>query len=262
MDTISCFWMGKPPGLLELTCLRSWIRFHPVKLYSYEQIDLPADLSGVQQLYAGNILHPAYQFEFTGRGESYNFLPFADLFRFKMLDTTGGIWLDLDITLQKPIPPDILIKPYAFSSERTIQKGAYKNKFKEIPDIGFLSIREPGSPLTQFILNKMSNKKLNSPFDYMICYRKGLKELQLNQYVLPAEAFLPLNWWDIKDAVLTNKQEYQSKYGVPGFKTSDPDSPDSYGIHWFRAILRKKSINLEDAKEQSLWNKTLLSITS
>ena len=262
MDTISCFWMGAPLGLLEITCLRSWVKFHPVILYSYYPIDLPADLSVVQRRSAAIVLHPDFQFQFTGRGESYNFLPFADFFRFKMLNQFGGIWLDLDITLQKPIPLDILNKPYAFSSERTIQKGAYKNKFKEIPDIGFLLIREPNSPLTQFILNRMSNKKLNSPFDYMICYRKGLKELNLMQYVLPAEAFLPLNWWDIKDAILTNKQEYQSKYGVPGFRTSDPDSPGSYGIHWFRAILRKKSIKLEDAKDQSLWNKTLLSITS
>ena len=41
---------------------------------------------------------------------------------------------------------------------------------------------------------------IDRQFDFMNLYRKALVELKLENYVLPAKAFLPLNWWDIKEA--------------------------------------------------------------
>jgi len=252
--TINCFWIGQPPSLLELTCLRSWIRFHKVILYSYQVIDLPADLSGVQLKEASEILHQDYFFEYNKRTPAYKFLPFADLFRFTMLHKKGGIWLDLDLTLQRPITPSLLEAPYAFSAERTIQKGAYRNReFKEIADIGFLHIKEPNSALTAYILERIP-AKFDSPFKMMVLYRKGLKELGLQHYVLPAKVFLPLDWWFCKEAILTNLLDYPSKYGVAAFQRSCLEDPEVLGIHWWRAILRKRNILLENAKPNSLWN--------
>ena len=258
---ISCFWIGDPLGLLELTCLRSWIRYHPVILYSYQVLDIPADLSGVQLREASEILSQEYFFEYNHRSPAYKFLPFADLFRFTMLHKKGGIWLDLDLTLQRPITPSLLEAPYAFSAERTIQKGAYRNReFKEISDIGFLHIKEPNSALTTYILERIP-AKFDSPFKMMLLFRRGLKELGLQKYVLPAKVFLPLDWFYIKEAVLTNLEDYPSKYGVDGFKRSCLQDPEVLGVHWFRAILRKRNILLENAKANSLWNFTVNSIS-
>ena len=256
MEPINCFWIGAPLSELELTCLRSWIRFHPVILYSYQQIELPADLSGVQLKDAMEILSQDYFFEYNKRTPAYKYLPFADLFRFTMLHKKGGIWLDLDLILQRPINQSLLETPYAFSAERTIQKGAYRNReFKEIADIGFLYIKEPNSALTSYILERIP-AKFDCPFKMMLLYRKGLKELGLQKYVLPARIFLPLDWWFCKEAILTNLENYPSKYGVSGFERSCLDDPEVIGIHWWRAILRKRNILLENAKPHSLWTIT------
>jgi hypothetical protein len=33
----------------------------------------------------------------------------------------------------------------------------------------------------------------------MNLFRKGIEALSLEKYTLPAKAFLPLNWWDVKE---------------------------------------------------------------
>ena len=64
------------------------------------------------------------------------YLPFADIFRYKMLYLNGGYWVDLDMIAIKPFD---FKSEYVFSSERTIQKGAYRNRnFKYVANIGVL----------------------------------------------------------------------------------------------------------------------------
>lgn len=252
MDTLSCFWHGPQLSLLELTCLRTWIKFHPVELWMYKPQSLPADLSVVKIKDANEIISEGELFEFNGRADSYKLLPFADLFRFTLLHKRGGRWLDLDITLIKPISNEILQMKYAFSSERTIQKGAYRNRTKkEIVDIGFVQV-PAGSELTSYILCRVP-AKIITPFDFMKVYRKGIEELKLEEYILPALAFLPLNFWDVKEAICSDAIQYKSKYGVEPFKRVSLQDENCFGIHWFRAILRKRQIDVENSHQDSLW---------
>ena len=58
------------------------------------------------------------------------FLPFSDIFRYKMLYENGGYWVDLDMICLKKLN---FKEPFVFSSERTIQKGAYAMKVKYVP---------------------------------------------------------------------------------------------------------------------------------
>ena len=53
------------------------------------------------------------------------FLPFSDIWRYKMLYENGGYWVDLDMIAIKRFD---FKEPFVFSSERTIQKGAYASK--------------------------------------------------------------------------------------------------------------------------------------
>ena len=252
MDTLSCFWHGPQLSLLELTCLRSWIKFHPVELWMYKPQSLPADLAVVQMKDANEIISEGELFEFHGRADSYKLLPFADLFRFTLLHKRGGRWLDLDITLIKPISNKVLQMPYAFSSERTIQKGAYRNRTKkEIVDIGFVQV-PVASELTSYILSNIP-AKITTPFDFMKVYRKGIEELKLEEYILPALAFLPLNFWDVKEAICSDAIQYKSKYGVEPFNRNCLQDENCFGIHWFRAILRKRQIDVENSHQHSLW---------
>jgi hypothetical protein len=74
--------------------------------------------------------------------------------------------------------------------------------------------------------------------------------------VLPAQAFLPLNWWDVKEAFAAGAGHpdacYPPKYGVAAFCVSHLRRADVYGVHWFRAILRKKGLPYERAADATV----------
>ena len=264
---LQTFWIGKPLSRLERAALQSYVNCgYTVVVYTYNPMEefmqhVPHS-NHIQVRDAREILPETQLFQYAGRADigkrtnAYSFLPFSDLFRFTMLHEKGGAWMDLDIFLTRPIPTDILKQKYVFSSERTIQKGAYKLKFPEIVDMGFIKVPGPRSKLTSWIIEHIPKGLLDlkTPFDYMNLYRKAIATLGLGKYVLPANAFLPLNWWDVKDsfakgAGLSNAC-YKSKYGVEPFCVAHLKQPDVYGVHWFRAILRRKDLPYERAENR------------
>jgi hypothetical protein len=88
----------------------------------------------------------------------------------------------------------------------------------------------------------------------MNLYRKGIAHLGLERYILPAEAFLPLNWWDVKDSFAPGSGLtdvcYKGKYGTEPFCVSHLKRPSVLGVHWFRAIVRKKGLPYERASQR------------
>lgn len=268
---LQTFWTGKPLSRLERAALQSYVnQGYTVDIYTYNPLDefitqIPTS-SKIRVHDARSILPESALFEYGGRvaigkrEDAYKFLPFSDLFRFTMLHKNGGAWIDLDIFLTRPIPSHILNCPYVFSSERTIQKGAYRMKEPQIVDMGFIKVPGPGSPLTSWILDHMPSPSLmttpKTPFDYMNLYRKGITVMRLERFVLPAHAFLPLNWWDVKNSfgprTGLSTTCLRSKYGVNAFCTSNLERRDVYGVHWFRAILRKKGLPYETVVERTV----------
>jgi len=266
---LQTFWTGKPLSRLERAALMSYVNVgYTVDLYTYNPL---TEFKGrvprtpyIRVHDAREILPETALFKYSGRADvgkrddAYSYLPFSDLFRFTMLHKKGGAWMDLDVFLVKPIPARILARPYVFSSERTIQKGAYKKVEKEIVDMGFIKVPGPGSPLTQWILDHIPAGllELKSAFDYMNLYRKAITALDLGRYVVPANAFLPLNWWDVKDSFGPGSGVpgtcYVGKYGTEPFCVDHLRKTDVYGVHWFRAILRKKNLPYEQASDRQV----------
>ena len=264
---LQTFWTGKPLSRMERAALQSYVNVgYTVHIYTYNPLNefkkqVPSRHIKVHD--AREILPEEQLFQYDGRAEigkrddAYSYLPFSDLFRFTMLHKNGGAWIDLDIFMMRPIPPSVL-KPYVFSSERTIQKGAYKKAEPEIVDMGFIKVPGPASPLTTWILEHIPTGllTLKTPFDYMNLYRKGIAALSLQKYVLGADAFLPLNWWDVKDSFAEGAGLpgvcYRGKYGTAPFCIDTLKSPSVYGVHWFRAILRKKGLPYERAQNRQV----------
>ena len=264
---LQTFWTGKPLSRMERAALQSYVNCgYTVTIYTYNPMD-----EFMQQVPrspyiivrdARELLPESQLFQYAGRAavgkreNAYSYLPFSDLFRFTMLHKNGGAWIDLDIFMTRPVPASVLRHPYAFSSERTIQKGAYRMKMPEIVDMGFIKVPGPGSELTTWLLAHIPTGLLDlkTPFDYMNLYRKGIATLGLAKYVLPANAFLPLNWWDVKDSfgphAGLNSACYKGKYGVEPFCVAHLKKPDVYGVHWFRAILRRKDLPYERAENR------------
>jgi hypothetical protein len=265
---LQTFWTGKPLSRLERASLQSAVnQGYTVDIYTYNPLPEfvaslpPAAANRIRVHDAREILPESDLFEYGGRAtigardDAYRFLPFSDLFRFTMLHKRGGAWLDLDIFLTRPIPATVLRRPYVFSAERTIQKGAYRKAEPEIVDMGFIKVPGPGSALTTWILEhlpppgRIGDPK--TPFDYMNLYRRAIAALGLQRYVLPARAFLPLNWWDVKESFAAGAGApdacYPGKYGVEAFCVAELRRSDVYGVHWFRAILRKRGLPYETA---------------
>ena len=265
---LQTFWTGNPLSRMERAALQSYVNVgYTVHIYTYNPITefkkhVPAS-NHIKVHDAREILPEEKLFKYAGRAEigkrddAYSYLPFSDLFRFTMLHKNGGAWIDLDVFMVRPVP---LGDPYIFSSERTIQKGAYKKKEPEIVDMGFIKVPGPASPLTTWILEHIPTGllTLKSPFDYMNLYRKAIATLALEAYVLPADAFLPLNWWDVKDSFAAGAGLpgtcYRGKYGTEPFCVDSLRSPKVYGVHWFRAILRKKGLPYERAEDRQTEN--------
>ena len=261
---LQTFWVGKPLSRLERAALQSYVNVgYAVQLYTYNPIaEFKKRVPRSPHIHvrdAREILPESALFQYSGRADkgkradAYHYLPFADLFRYTMLQKKGGAWIDIDLLLFKPIPPSVLARPYVFSSERTIQKGAYKNKIAELVDIGFVKVPGPNDPLMAWILEESptNHTRVTSPHDYMKLYRKGIEALKLERYILPARAFMELNWWDTKDAFGTDSGKpgvcYEGKYGVQPFCVDNFKRADVYGVHISRSIMRKKDLPYETA---------------
>jgi hypothetical protein len=275
---IQTLWAGSPLSRMERAALQSYVnQGYTVDIYTYNPIaEFKKRVPFSPNIHirdAREILDESALFEYKGRvdigarNDAFKFLPFSDLFRFTMLHKRGGAWMDLDILLTRPIPAAIANRPYFFSSERTIQKGAYKKKEKEVASVSVMKVPGPGSALTTWLLEHIPKGGLDpkTPFDYMNLFRKALIALDLEKYVLPAPAFTPLNWWDVKESFAKGAGLpgacYPPKYGVRAFCVSELKRADVYGVHWFRAILRKKGLPYEEVTDSdSLYESMLATI--
>ena len=98
------FWHGRPLSPVLIACLRSFIkRGHAFHLYAYEELNVP---DGVTLKSASDVLPAEDIFLFRNpETDEPDICPFSDLFRFKLLLTSGGWWSDVDcICLSENIP--------------------------------------------------------------------------------------------------------------------------------------------------------------
>jgi len=264
---LQTFWTGSPLSRMERAALQSYVNVgHTVHVYTYNPLaefrkQVPAS-NRIHVHDARDILPESAVFKYKDRedvgkrADAFRFLPFSDLFRFTMLKKMGGAWIDLDIFLTRRLP--FARRPYAFSSERTIQKGAYKKKETEVASVSFIKVDKPNSALMTWILDPArapTPGEQKTPFDYMNLFRKGIEALGLERYVLPPRAFMAMNWWDVKDAFDEGSGLpgvcYRGKYGTQPFCVDDLKRHDVYGVHWFRAIVRKKDLPYEEAGDDT-----------
>ena len=258
---LQSYWSGAPLSLLERACLTSWVAFGArVHLYTHDSIkgltsQIPAVIrSHVRVLDADAIVDRSRKFNYKGvapkskRADAFTALPFSDLFRYEMLRKVGGVWMDMDIVLIRPMPMRVLTAPYFFVSERTMQAGAYKSKDPEKPTNACIGARDPDSAWARWITDAAAATEATSAWTYMKVFQESLTALDLHKYVEPPEFVMPVNWWDL-DGIFTEGDDcLRSKYGVPA---TCPDTvfnnPKTVGVHLFRGLLRKRDLPYEDA---------------
>lgn len=262
------YWSDAPLSLLERTCLTSWVRraHARVHLYTYDSIpeltaQIPPEIRAHVTVFdAGIIIPKIMKFSYTGpapkskRANAFTALPFSDMFRYELLLARGGIWMDMDIIMLKPIPARLLRQPYFFVSERTIQAGAYASAAPAKPTNSCIGVREPHSPwateLATTAHSTAAKKSVDSAWTFMRLFQESLKAHDLERYVEPPATMMPLNWWDVDGMFVTGSGSsgacLKSKYGVAATCADDLFGPDTLGVHLFRGILRKRDLPYDD----------------
>lgn len=182
MANFGSLWVGRPLSKLEQTCLSSFIYHgHSITLYVYDlDLDVPA---GVVKKDANEIVKEDQLFIVDN---SYG--PFADMFRYKMIQQTGLIWTDTDNIC---LSDNWEIGDYLFG----LQGGPHK-----LVAIGILKMPKDSELLLDVI-------------DYSVSFDKGkivwgeigpnlltkyIKQHKLDKYIKPVETFYPIDYWDWK----------------------------------------------------------------
>jgi hypothetical protein len=124
LPDVVTFWHGKLDALRQL-CLRSQVAAgHKVTVYSFEPLaELPG---GVGNAEAEAVLPHSFAEKLRPTGpdgawRDWTTLQFSDFFRMRLMARNGGLWLDADVLLKKPVEIDPA-KPF-FAWERPRQLG-------------------------------------------------------------------------------------------------------------------------------------------
>ena len=255
MMIVQSLWVGSKLSRMEYYSIKSFQKLgYNFILYTYEDVaNVP---KGTIIKDANDILD--FEKVFTLK-QSY--LPFSDIWRYKMLYEVGGYWVDLDMIALKRF--DENTDEYIFSSEHTIVEGAFKSLLPYVANIGVLKAPK-GSLFFKELYDKCS--KYNSSHNnddklkYMKIFRNQIKKYKLEQCIKPVNDFCPLDWWNAKEAFISVPQK---KYGVQPSSIDDIIN-NSFTIHFWRDRITKKYKMDLDKKynENSLWEKVLKKIDS
>ena len=244
---VQSLWVGDELSRIEYYSIKSFLvlgyEFH---LYTYNYVkNVP---KGTKIKDASKIMPKKDIFALKT-----TFLPFSDIWRYKLLYLKGGYWVDVDMIAIKRFD---FKEPFIFSSERTIQKGAYASQKSYVPNIGVLKA-PPKSEFYKEAYEKCMAYNLKNKNDdklkYMRMLRALIKKYNYEKYVKMPKVFCNLDWWHSKEAFMPI-HKFPSKYGVKAPTISSMFN-GPYTVHFWRDRITKKyglSLN-EKYDEKSLW---------
>ena len=256
MTIVQSLWVGSDLSKMEIYSIRSFLKLgYKFHLYIYDPIkNIP---KGVVIKDANEIMPRKLIFTLK---EAY--LPFSDIFRYKMLYEKGNYWVDVDLIALRKFD---FKEPFVFSSERTIQKGAYRLKKKFIPNIGVLKAPPKSAFYKELYLECMKYHKTGINRDkikYMRLLRRMIVKYNYGKYVKKPQYFCHLDWWYAKDAFLPLKS-FRSKYGVRGHSINSMFGKGvqfaPYTIHLWRSLVthKYKLDPNDDFHPNSLWERLI-----
>ena len=250
MVTVSSLWVGGSLSDLEINCIKSHLKVgHNFVLYVYENIDnIP---NGVLIKDGREILNERH----LGLGDKYGFYPFSDIFRFNLMYKKGGYWVDLDLYATRSWD-SLEDKEFIFASERTIQKGAYRNRTKDKVATICMLKAPPKSVFYYDLCSKVDNPKfkINRRDACMIEIRKLIEKYNLEKHVVDFYLFCGVDWWNAKEMFLNT--ELKDKYGVEAMSKEEV-LDRSFGLHFWRHLIVNKFGKYgltNNFEEKSLYN--------
>ena len=237
MSVVKGLWIGNDLGELEKLCIKSFQKQgHIFELFIYGEIGGIPEKTKIRD--GNDILEEKEIFKFK---DSY--LPFSDLFRYKLLYEEGGTWVDMDMICIKPL---IFHENFVFSSERTKQKGAMSHHLPSTPSNNILKAPARSTfYLELFSKCFLNRKKVRKNTQFLVYMKEAIVQYDYGDYVKPYNHFNPIDWWNVKELLCSYAQEFPSKYGTSCY-TREEVIRSAYTIHCWRNLIKKRKISLDN----------------
>ncbi len=241
---VQMLWIDKGKNDIFNLAIKSWI-YHGYQVHLYT--------NNLNMVDDPNVIHIDYKTILDKPIEEI--LHFADLFRYKLLYSKGGLWADSDMVLINDY--DFSKEECIISSEHTFKTGAFKSKSDYKPNIGILKF-PIGSSFLYEVINTIENKTLNKvdECEFMKVFQKQLnknKYIEMKKYIKKPIFSCPLPWWDFTEAY-KDISVYSIKYGVmPPTKSMILET--SCCLHlWNNFSNNKKKIDFKNCDFNSIYS--------
>jgi hypothetical protein len=237
---VNSFWGGGPLTRLEVLCLSSFVqngaRYH---LYAYEK---PHGVpQGVIVRDAAEILPAERMFRYpAGTLNEGSLSGYSNLFRYTLLERTGGWWVDMDVCCLRPFPTD--------------QDEFYLREETQNGDLLVASCifrAPPGSSILGRCLETFARKDLNKVVHGEtgpVLLTDAIRTCGREDAVQPGAQFLPVPWWEWERLLLDEQLAIDR----------------CCAIHFWNAMLTTHGVNknaefpknsvFERLKRQYLWH--------
>lgn len=251
LEPVQGLWIGKELSVMEQLCIKSYLHFgHPFHLYIYDSVkNIP---EGTTICDANDIIPKSQIFRAHNGSLGY----FSDLFRWQLLLSNGGIWVDMDM---------IALKPLDFEDEYVCGEESIDK-----PVVGLLKF----PPKTDFALHMVNRCKFPhslQPYDgwkkkirkivKRICFRSGPKFTSWGEGGGPLGFKIALNYFKVPITIFKPQHFYPIHHlnWIQSFDNTYAEFPhivkDAYCIHlWNEMIRREQNFDIiSDSSKDSLF---------
>lgn len=195
LPAIQSLWIGDSLSIIEQLCIKSYIHHgHEFHLYTYQSIDNIPEGTIIKD--ATEIIPREDIFTVSSGWGKGSYTAFANLFRYKLLLDRGGWWVDTDIICIKPI--DI--------TEELVIATSYEGKWGVCANNCVLRSL-PGNKLMERLyqhVNTMDKSDIKFGQTGVHLIQGMVKELQLEEALVPYYFFNPFSYKDVSTKILGN----------------------------------------------------------
>ena len=239
-NLIQSLWIGGQLSKVECLGIQSFIDYgHDFHLYTYEEIKNAPKGTIIHD--AASIIPECEIFRFNEGWGKGSVSGFADLFRLLLIQKKGGWWVDMDV---------ICLKKLDFEAD-TVLCSSYEGEYGSLANNCVFKAPKNSFFLKYCIdyLSTVDVKTLTFGMAGPFLFQKAIKELQLENNLVPYNYFNPLNWKNVNELVLGNLttinriKELVRPIIKPSTMMGRRISSESYTVHFWNEVWRSSNLD-------------------